>query len=361
MIARRKTTLLLVSGLFAVIGAAVYREWSLSRAPLLVCPLEIDLGVQEVGQMVTRPFPIRNAGHSELRVWGIRHSCQCTGLTEKVGEPFERVVELSVEPGTASESYLRLRVLSEKNLASEYFLVFLTNDPRKPEHQVKIRLRRAQPDLELRPAHIDLGVLEPGTRKAFRAEVYDDHQSRRQISKVTGNLPDWLAAKYEPAAEGAIDKDGKRLLGSVALEVSADQAAELFGEIVLLTDQETPANARLGVSGRVRPWLDIIPRQLVLPRRSRDEWQWTATLTFRFAGDQAGEVHLEKCPPGLQASRKGTGETVQWLVELDPKEVSRFRDGELQFTWRLGEKAGRETVMVRQNPGFTLGDAIKGD
>lgn len=309
--------------------------------------------------MVTRPFKIRNAGKSALSVYAIRSNCGCTGPTRKSGADFERIKEIELAPGEQVDLFIRARVLAGnlagKDLAATYTATFLTNDPDRPEAEVNLRVRQIKAPIDLRPPDLNLSRLDPGRLHRFTVEVFDDPKHPRAITAVQSNLPECVRARFVPsgkgsAAEGAASSSVQ--LGRVEVEVESEQPAELLGEIILRSGDEGKAAIRLAVSGAIRPWLEVHPQRLLLPRRSSEGWVSRATVVCRFPAGVTGTVEPGSIPAGVIVSTEPVGDLWHVNLELDLERAKPGEELAVPLRWRAAGRSGEEALRVQVNSAY---------
>lgn len=100
----------IVGLLFVLVGAALAWVWwfdgywhnnkvsTKSGTAVLECPLQLDLGEQEHGQVVAWRLPLVNNGTADLDITDIRTSCACTGPEIEEKGQYRRITNLRIHP-----------------------------------------------------------------------------------------------------------------------------------------------------------------------------------------------------------------------------------------------------------------------
>ncbi|MFO0808527.1 MAG: DUF1573 domain-containing protein [Gemmataceae bacterium] len=84
--------------------------WVRPARPVIEFTEAVDLGVRELGEIVTREVTIRNSGTADLVIDQVRSNCSCSGLERRTGGGVESVSDLVLRPGESEALVARVAV-----------------------------------------------------------------------------------------------------------------------------------------------------------------------------------------------------------------------------------------------------------
>lgn len=297
------------------------------RGSQIEYPEEIDLGTRELGELATARFTIANRGQAELVVNNVRTSCSCTGMERERDGEFDRVHEIRLQPGERVELAMRVSVRgvpAESRAVNTVY--FSTNDPNRPECEIRTVIGRVKSGVFLTPDTIVIGTVPVGGTIRRIVEVRDDALEPRAIAKISTGGSDRITVRrlelptLDPSS-GTIPQG--RVIGRFEVAVDTGRPGDI-DELVTVQipgREQTPDTLR--VIGRVAESIEVTPATVILPRHSSDGSINSARCLCRTIDGRAMDLRVEESPPGIEVKVLKSGESGTSFVDIqyDPKRV----------------------------------------
>lgn len=319
--------------------------------PVIEYPATVDLGEQEMGELVVGRFAITNRGGADLIVDRIQTNCSCTGMEREHEGRYERVESLRLKANEKADLAVRVSVRGVPvDAAMHNVIEFQTNDPIHPTGRIEVVVRRVRGGVSVSPPSLIFGTIPVGTAYRQILEVRDAAAKSGSVIGVTAIGTPGLTARLLPVEdvhrEGPL-QPGSTLIGRVEVVVDAKVAGPVSGEIrIQLTGKGRPPDA-IKVAGNIAAPVEMRPSALVLPRQTAHGLVYTAQALCRSTDGMPLTLTVDDVPPGLTVEVLAGGSESSRIirVSLDPETSLRATDGQQQ-TLRLLAKSGDKDTMV---------------
>jgi len=162
-------TLTLAVGCLAL-GAAALLLWAWRAPAVLAAVTVIDAGSVAQGAELRPVFSIKNAGHRDLAIQGVRPDCLCS--VANAGENL-------IRPGKSTDLVVTVRTEEFQPGAFLRRIVVDSNDPKRPSTELQIKgtivqeFSLSRPEIDLRDGPQQLQI--SGTAAVTKAESSDPH------------------------------------------------------------------------------------------------------------------------------------------------------------------------------------------
>ncbi len=234
-------------GLLAVImaGCIIFRVYDSNKraavvtGPVMECPGELNLGLQENYQVARGKLVIANRGDEPLHIGEVRTSCTCTGLEQEGTDgQLTKVTTVTIPPGCEKWFTVRQAINGRVGEPVASSLHFQTNDPACLEKRIVIAVPTVTGGVETGPRQVVFGDVRVGRTAATVVDVIDRSAFPRRVAKVISRMPSKVTATLLPPPP-------KVAVGSPAAELGGTVIARV--EVRLNTDEDGPLDAQIEV------------------------------------------------------------------------------------------------------------------
>jgi hypothetical protein len=271
--------------------------------PILDCIERIDLGEQEVGQLIAGRLIVTNRGSKELLIDQVQTSCSCTGLQREEEGEFTPVSSLRVGAGEAVHLVVRVSVRGDPGQPFTNFVEFRTNDPARPLVRIEAVISLVT-GVTTVPRTLAFGTVLTGAVPDQLVEVHDLSGKRRAIKQVLTNNPDRFSARLlSPQADGVGGKDrtSSTLIGRVEVTLKTEVSGPVDGRVEIQLAGEESRLVSVPVIGLVASDVEVSPTSLVLPRMSSNGLLYSVDCLCRSNKGDPLTVTLDSAPQGIAA------------------------------------------------------------
>lgn len=236
-------------------------------APVLVCPAEVDFGVQEAGTVAIRSLLIQNPGRGVLVLDNFYTTCTCGELDARKDDAYQALTSLTIPPKEEATVFFRLAVKNESGNGEEVAIRFRSNDPTQPSGSIRGIVRWIKGGVITVPRRIVFGKVPLGKKATQTFAVYDGRMDGRRIEKIVTSNADRLSVRQIAAPTGGEPPpsgEPGHLLGFFEVTAATQQVGPLSGDILIFLKNENRPPDVLPIDGKVADTFEVLPTRLVL-------------------------------------------------------------------------------------------------
>jgi hypothetical protein len=320
------------------------------RPPQAKFPAVVDLGVQEMGSIVSCRIPFENPGHKTLIVNDISTSCSCAGFEIETEAGTRAVRSFSVRSGEVVTVSARVAVRAQ-GVGSRVSLDvnFRTNDPDKPNGRLQIVVTEVRGGVLAVPDRIGFGEVAIGTQAEQWVDLWDSSKTERRFTLHPAQECSPVSVELfgvDPSRKpvGTI-QEGMRFVGQLLIKVDTTKEVEYSGVVALspIGEDRKPDQVAVFVNV-VRPVI-CTPSPLVLPVGSGPGRRYEGAIMVRaMDGRSITKVDLlhrpEWCECVMPDSWSSSHGAIRVKVSRDrvqARDVGETTSGRLSFAVRIGD------------------------
>jgi|GEM_PF-5746373 len=204
-----------------------------------------DVGITTPGNHVEVQYELRNLGEALLKISDLRTSCGCAPASISVDD---------IRPNGQALITVSYLVPQAPGVYS-HAIWFKTNDQDNPHMSLGFRCRAAWP-VEISPAKLFIGVLNPESEEIRDVEVYSPGESVFHVSDIVCSAP-WI--KVEEVHSSSRYRHHYRIRMR-----APPQQGEFTETIQFTTDISERPFVQLSISGEVVCGQRIVPKMIML-------------------------------------------------------------------------------------------------
>jgi hypothetical protein len=170
---------------------------------------EFDMGTISNDKVDVKTLAIKNTGNGKLSILDVKTSCGCTKGYFKDGK--REVKTASIAPGESAELFISVDPFRVPGFSSSKTLTLFTNDPGNATLSFDV-LAAVQPEFEVDPEQLHLGVISKGEKVAGQAIVrqLDDSDFDVTAARPGARANETYTAALAPRPESEWRTPGKR-------------------------------------------------------------------------------------------------------------------------------------------------------
>lgn len=308
-----------------LLGGWLFRcDLNLARTaphPVIDVVRYVELGEHELNTIVEPLVVVRNRGRQPLILDQFTTSCGCLGVfAELETGQREKLGRLEIPARQQATLVVRLTVTGRIKAREVKRIRFATNDPQNPTVELAIGAIPIARYFAC-PATVALGTLPVGDRQereveitalerglpAIRCAVSSSEHIRVEYQKVTGSphkAPG--ATTSEPVGRLRISFEGSAVPG------------EIEGIVSLFTEGRQEPALVIPVNGRVAHNVELLPRELKIPRVSSSGPVYAASCICRVPSPKSLSLAIQESPPYVEIQIKDVpGNPSMKLIQVD--------------------------------------------
>jgi hypothetical protein len=262
----------------------------------------IDLGNHELFSTLEPSLLIRNSGRRPLLIHGITTSCGCLGVFTRDGlRDRIQVQSLAVPPRKTELLCVQFAVTGDPAVPQVQMVRFSTNDPYNPEVCVLLSVVPFARYLAA-PAQIALGTVPVGDQIKRFIDIIAHERNLPPVNRVVCS-DDSVRVDFQSLDRSqavVAQTENSELMGRVRILFRAPAApADISGIISVHCEGRQEAAIVIPITARVRNLVELVPRQLVLPRVSDKGEVYAVSCLCRATPRKVLNVSVAEAPPGL--------------------------------------------------------------
>jgi hypothetical protein len=281
--------------------ARTYAMW-MGSAPVIEFSDVLELGEHELNEELFPTFAIRNRGGRELVVDQVGSNCACSGLVRQLGDRWEKVDSIHIQPGQEAELALRIGVRGLIGKSAQFGVQFRTNDPTRPEASIKAIVSKVRGGLITEPRQVTFPPLCAGAEAQQVIDLIDTAAQPRAVVRVVSSEPEQLRVRLLAAAASPTrskPEDAGTVVARIELTVRASHPGTMRGEILVHLDDASRPPEVIPITLRVVSAVEITPSALILPRASNAGPLYYAECLCRGTQGKPLSLRLDTAPPGV--------------------------------------------------------------
>lgn len=308
----------------------------------LVVPEELIIAEAEAWVYVSMPFSLTNSGNEQLNITSIESGCSCLGIEiDREGKRC-RIDSLSIPPKETVPVYVCLQPRVNDGESTGVVVRFLSNDNVKPIQDLKVIISKVTGGVFAEPMVLQFGKVPVGKTESLEVQITDRSLNPRIIEQCSITSELFIIDKLEVNHLDIIDQSKKRVstrIGKAKVSLRCDQPGSYTESIQVHLKGTNRPPLVIPVYAIVVDAVEVIPKRMVLPRRTDDGDSYAANLRV-ISTDQTPitSYHLAQCSfASVKASLESdkpselllsitvdptkyvTGSTIQGHVVLDGK------------------------------------------
>lgn len=219
---------------------------------------DVDLGTVPNDALSEHPYTIRNTGDLPLRIMDVKTSCACTQAK------FEKGMEIA--PGAEGIIQIVIDPARIPGFSATRYLTIASNDPDTPGLVINVT-SHVQPEFEVDPPEIDLGVVDKGQPYTAKVVVRQLQEAPLEIESV-GEQPGKEPVPFQDDVQYTLMKLPEaqwRTPGKAEYEITAEVGANapsgtVAYDMVLKTNVKRLAWYKVRVRGVFEAPYTVTPR-----------------------------------------------------------------------------------------------------
>jgi hypothetical protein len=307
----RKFRLLL--GLVSLLLVAAFSAFHVSyyfstSGPIINVPLDLDLGTQRTGNLITTSIPIRNLGRDELILNDFLASCGCVSFEVKNAETAAKVERVVLPAHAEVELVLRIATRGAPGSRLRELIRFRSNDPQRPVIALELNMRLIGGIVAV-PTEIQcsqISVTEVAKRRILLYDtgvnepfvVHKVVSSRPEVIKITGVTQ----LRPEQRSEPLEFSDGIALY-AVDIQIESSSPISRMEEVIQVIPKGPGVPAiRIPVVGSIDGRFRVAPVAVVLPRMSEEGPIYSTICRVSSSDGKAFVLRPISVPEGIDVS-----------------------------------------------------------
>lgn len=274
---------------------------------------EYDFGTNDSDRTVEHVYLIGNIGNQPLDIGTIRGCC---GATTAIGT--QRLL-----PGSNTDFRIDMPLQGRSGRLQKSFYIG-SNDPGQPYLQLRLT-GEVRPLVEVQPARVDFGKMEPSGKVAQEATVFSRAGEPFTITNVVAT-PACIAARWLNGTN--------RLARRIEIKVKPPMPEGVRGgEVAVLTDNPRFPKVMVPVAWDTESDMVVVPAEIRAGEPPDAGWATSRFIRLRArSGKGFKVVSVDPPDPSIQCAVTSPSTNV-WQVELLPA--------------RLGADISGETLAIR--------------
>lgn len=247
-------------------------------------PKSLDLGEQMIGANCLAFFIVANRGESDLTVGKFKPSCSCSRVEPVTATGPNPKGQFVVRPGESAKFSVAIRVQGNAGHDMMSTIDFQTNDPKNAEPQITLSIPKLIGGIIVVPSAVVFGTLSRGNKPAKIIDVYDSASPPRPISKIVNAQPQRFSYRVVPASEissNPPEQGTRNFLTRLEVVPHTSAPGSLDGNLLISLVGRPDAQDCVKILGKVIGFAEIMPSEIMLPRRSAKEFIYFADCLCR--------------------------------------------------------------------------------